>query len=89
MIVGDIINEDVMFQKYPKLIEITRGFMEEDLANIQDNNARFISASPQERYLNLLDTRPDLIDRVPQHQLASLLGMKPESLSSIKRWFNL
>ena len=63
--------------------------MKEDLANIQDNNARFISASPQERYLNLLDTRPDLIDRVPQHQLASSLGMKPESLSSIKRWLNL
>lgn len=63
--------------------------MKEDLANIQDNNTRFISASPHERYLNLLDTRPDLIDRVPQHQLASLLGMKPESLSSIKRWFNL
>lgn len=89
LIVGDFINEDVMFQKYPKLIEITRGFMEEDLANIQDNNARFISASPQECYLNLLDTRPNLIDRVPQHQLASLLGMKPESLSRIKRRLNL
>lgn len=88
LIVGDFINEDVMFQKYPKLIEITRGFMEEDLAAIQDNSARFISASPQERYLNLLDTRPDLIHRVPQHQLASLLGMKPESLSRIKRRLN-
>lgn len=54
--------------------------MKEDLAHIQDNNARFISTSPQERYLNLLDTRPDLIDHVPQHQLASLLGMKPESI---------
>ena len=55
--------------------------MDED----KDKWSRFISSSPEERYLHLLATRPSLFNRAPHHQIASYLGMKPESLSRIRK----
>lgn len=85
LIVGNSGNEQEMYEKFPKLIAITRLLMEEDFGKTQENFASFKMSSPEERYLNLLETRPYLLDRVPQHQLASYLGMKPESLSRIRK----
>lgn len=85
LIVGDFLTEGDMFDKYPQLLDITRTFMESNLATAQDESAKYISSSPEKRYLKLLESRPDLIDRVPQHQIASYLGMTPESLSRIKK----
>jgi CRP-like cAMP-binding protein len=51
----------------------------------QDEISRFITSSPEERYLYLLENRPDLLNRVPQHQIASYIGVTPESLSRIRK----
>lgn len=83
--VGNPEKDEAMYKQFPKLVEITRGMMEQSLGENQEAFARFIASSPEERYTNLLKTRPDLFNRVPQHQIASYLGMKPESLSRIRK----
>lgn len=85
LIVGDLDLESSMFKKHPKLAEITRMMMQSNFGQVQEESAIFMSATPEERYVNLLETRSDLIKRVPQHQLASYLGITPESLSRIKK----
>lgn len=85
LVVGDLSREQDMYTRFPKLLEITRTMMEQDFGKTQEAFSRFISSSPEERYLHLLDTRPDLFMRVPQHQIASYLGMTAESLSRIRK----
>lgn len=74
-----------MYTRFPKLLEITRNIMEQDFGKTQEAFSRFISASPEERYLQLMESRPELFQRVPQHQIASYLGMTAESLSRIRK----
>ncbi|TMV44791.1 Crp/Fnr family transcriptional regulator [Paenibacillus mesophilus] len=85
LVVGELDAEKDMFQKYSQLETMTRKMVEDNLGEVKDEWASFISSSPEERYKALLQKRPGLIDRVPQHQLASYLGMTPESLSRIKK----
>ena len=85
VIVGATEAEAAMYEKFPKLMQITRAMMEQNLGKIQDDFAHFMASSPVERYLHLLATRPYLLQRVPQHQLASYLGVTPESLSRIRK----
>ncbi len=85
LVVGDMSQEQDMYAHYPKLLAITRRMMEQDFGKTQEAFSRFITSSPEERYLNLMETRPDLFLRVPQHQIASYLGMAPESLSRIRK----
>lgn len=87
LIIGDLDSESNIFKKHPKLAEITRMMTQSNFGQAQEESAVFMSASPEERYVNLLRTRPDLTKRVPQHQLASYLGITPESLSRIKKRF--
>lgn len=84
-IVGDPINEQEMYQKFPKLESLTRMFLERDFGKNQEDFSNFITSSPEKRYLDLMKNRPDLLQRVPQHQIASYLGVTPESLSRIRR----
>lgn len=85
VIVGDTGGEAKMYNEFPKLEQITRRMMEQDLGKTQDEFTRFVTNSPEERYLHLLKTRPELFQRVPQHQLASYIGVTPESFSRIRR----
>ena len=85
LLIGEPTKETEMYQKFPKLIEITRQMMEQDFGKTQDALAYFMASSPEERYLNLLENRPDLLQRVPQHQLAGYIGVTPESLSRIRK----
>lgn len=85
LLIGDPERDEMMYVKYPKLIDITRQMLEAEFGYTQDAFAKFITASPEDRYRNLMKDRPDLLRRVPQYQLASFLGMTPESLSRIKR----
>jgi CRP-like cAMP-binding protein len=85
LLVGELASEEGMYDKFPKLREITRIILESNLGEAQDEHARFISSTPEERYRMILKERPGLINRVPQHQLASYLGITPESLSRIKK----
>jgi CRP-like cAMP-binding protein len=85
LIVGDVGQEQAMYQQFPKLEIITRAFIERDFGKTQEQFATFVHSSPEERYVNVLNTRPDLLQRVPQHQLASYIGVTPESLSRIRK----
>jgi len=77
--------EALLYSKFPRFQSMCRVTTEKLLEEYQDKFSKFISSSPEERYLNLLETRPDLLNRVPQYQLASYLGIKPESLSRIRK----
>jgi CRP-like cAMP-binding protein len=85
LVVGDLESEEKAYEKHEDLQDVTMKMVEAMMGDLQDYHHRFMSSSPEQRYLNLLDERPDLIDRAPQHQIASYLGIKPESLSRIKR----
>ncbi|MEH7385180.1 Crp/Fnr family transcriptional regulator [Bacillus sp. JJ1521] len=85
LVVGDIESELEMYKQYTELETMTRRMMEGYLAHVQNEFAKFIRSTPEERYKTIIQTRPDLLKRVPQHQLASYLGMTPESLSRIKK----
>lgn len=83
--VGTEHNSEILRQKVPQVIDLTRAFNERLLAESQVKFENFFTLSPHQRYLKLLETRPDLCQRVPQYQLASYLGIQPESLSRIRR----
>lgn len=85
LVVGDVESEETAYEKHDQLQDTTMKMVQAMMGNLQDYHHRFMSSSPEQRYLTLLEERPDLVDRVPQHQLASYLGIKPESLSRIKR----
>jgi CRP-like cAMP-binding protein len=85
MVVGDLDEEQDMYNKHPQLETMTRRMIEENFSQVQEEFAAFIASSPEERFKTLQMKRPSLIDRVPQHQLASYLGITPESLSRIKK----
>jgi len=74
-----------IYRRFPRFQELCRIITEEELLEYHDMFAKFLTSTPQERYLNLVKTRPDLLNRVPQYQLASYLGVKPESLSRIRK----
>jgi CRP-like cAMP-binding protein len=85
LVVVEFGSEQEMYKQYTELENMTRRMMENYLAQAQNEFAKFIRSSPEERYKTIIQDRPDLLKRVPQHQLASYLGMTPESLSRIKK----
>ncbi|MGN8646127.1 Crp/Fnr family transcriptional regulator [Gracilibacillus sp. HCP3S3_G5_1] len=85
LVIGDYEQETNMYDRYTQLESMTRKMTEDNLNQLQNDFAGFISSTPEERFKSLLQERPDLIHRVPQHQLASYLGITPESLSRIKK----
>lgn len=77
--------EKEIIERYPAFESLCRAGLEADFGKSQEQQALFLSSSPEDRYLNLLQERPDLFQRIPQYQLASYLGVKPESLSRLKK----
>ncbi|TSI04750.1 Crp/Fnr family transcriptional regulator [Lysinibacillus sp. BW-2-10] len=85
LVVADLESQQEMYQQYSELETMTRRMMETYLSHAQNDFAKFVRASPEERYKTIIRNRPDLPTRIPQHQLASYLGITPESLSRIKK----
>ncbi len=85
MIIGNPEKDKEIFSKFPILAEVTRKMIETDFGKTQNTLAKFITSSPEQRYLNLMDERPELLQRVPQHIIASYLGVTAESLSRIRK----
>lgn len=81
--------ERELYRRVPKFESLCRLSMEEEFGKQQEFLAKFVTTSPEERYLDLLQTRPELLNRVPQYHLASYLGVKPESLSRIRKRVSL
>ncbi|MDW3652527.1 MAG: Crp/Fnr family transcriptional regulator [Bacteroidia bacterium] len=81
--------ENKLYKRFPHFETICRTNMESAMGARQAEFTRFITSTPEERYLFLLAERPGLLNRVPQYQLASYLGVKPETLSRIRRRITL
>lgn len=76
---NDFLEEFPEFQKTSQLI------LEKEIARQQNELAKYINQTAEQRYIDLQKNRPDLISRVPQFQIASYIGVKPESLSRIRK----
>lgn len=85
LIAGNMEIDEVNYEQFPELRNITRSMLENDLNQTKKVLSGYILSSPKERYLQLLETRPELLNRAPLHQIASYLGMTPESLSRIRK----
>jgi len=83
--VGNQQIEKEMCQRIPRLESIIRQEVERNTGKAQDDFARFMVSSPEQRYLQMLEDRPELLQRIPQHQLASYIGVTAESLSRIRK----
>jgi CRP-like cAMP-binding protein len=83
--VGTQALEEQMCRLIPRLESIIRQEVEKHTGLAKEALTKFMTTTPEERYLDLMQTRPDLLQRVPQHQLASYIGIAPESLSRIRK----
>ena len=72
-------------EEFPKFQKISQQILEKEIVKQQNELAKFINQSPEQRYIDLQKNRPDLLSRAPQHQIASYIGVKPESLSRIRK----
>lgn len=77
--------EEQLLKEFPKLEVLSRLILEEELSTYQNIVSKFITLSPQERYLDLANNNSELLQRVPQYYLASYIGVSPESLSRIRK----
>jgi CRP-like cAMP-binding protein len=85
LVVGNRLQEENLYQRFPKFETISRKVMEKVFAEQQEIMASYVTDSPEQRYLKLLESRPDLFQLIPQYQIASYIGVKPESLSRIRK----
>ncbi len=83
--IGDIEAEWTLYKECPRMETVTRIMLEEGLNKLHTHFSKFMTMSPEGRYLDLMKNRPHLLQIVPQYQLASYLGVKPESLSRIRK----
>lgn len=77
--------EIALMNAFPRLQQMCQVATEQQFGEYQEMFAKYISSSPEERYLELVENRPELLNKVPQYQVASYLGVKPESLSRIRK----
>lgn len=78
-------NELKLYKQHPRIQVMAKQALEMQMADYKEQFTRYMTSSPEQRYLHLRESRADLIERVPQYYLASYLGVKPESLSRIRK----
>lgn len=77
-------NQEILFQKIPKLERFFRLIIEKAFVASQKRLIRNFSLSAKERYIYFRDQYPQIEQRIPQYMLASYLGITKEFLSKIK-----
>ena len=77
--------EKRLIELIPRIVEVMPEFVLEELKKAKTEWTKFVTSSPEERYMHLMETRPSLFNRVAHHQIASYLGMQPQSMSRIRR----
>lgn len=85
LVVGNEEREEEMYRANSKFETISRMVLEKIMSEQQALQARYVTNTPEQRYLHLLDNNPALVQRAPLYQLASYIGVKPESLSRIRK----
>ena len=76
---------DDFLEEFPAFRKISQKILEKEIIKQQNELAKYVIQSPEQRYIDLQSNRPDLIRRIPQYQIASYIGVKPESLSRIRK----
>jgi len=80
-------NQEILFQKIPKLERFFRILTENSLVAHQERLMDNLSLSTEERFEKFSKKHPDLMQKVPQKQIASYLGVTPEFFSKMKSKF--
>ncbi len=83
--ISDKSYEKRLLKLLPRIVEVAPVFALEELKKAKAEWTKFVTSSPEERYIHLMETRPSLFNRVAHHQIASYLGMQPQSLSRIRK----
>lgn len=85
LVVGNEQREEEMYSTSRKFETISRMVLEKIIIEQQALQARYVTDTPEQRYLHLLERNAGLVQRVPLYQLASYIGVKAESLSRIRK----
>ncbi len=85
VVVGDEQKAQALFTAFPRFETLSRAVLETEFAAQQRKLRDYMTATPEQRYLQLLTANPNILQRVPQYQIASYIGVKPESLSRIRK----
>ncbi len=77
-------NQDLMYEKVPKLERFFRIIIEKSLVAYQQRLNDNLSLTATERYMKFCKTYPQLINNIPQKQIAAYIGVTPEFLSKLR-----
>ena len=77
-------NQDLMYEKVPKLERFFRIIIEKSLVAYQQRLNDNLSLTANERYMKFCKTYPQLINDIPQKQIAAYIGVTPEFLSKLR-----
>ncbi len=77
-------NQDLMYEKVPKLERFFRIIIEKSLVAYQQRLNDNLSLTASERYMKFCKTYPQLINEIPQKQIAAYIGVTPEFLSKLR-----
>lgn len=77
-------NQDLMYEKVPKLERFFRIIIEKSLVAYQQRLNDNLSLTAEERYLKFCKVYPQLINEIPQKQIAAYIGVTPEFLSKLR-----
>lgn len=77
-------NQDLMYEKVPKLERFFRIIIEKSLVAYQQRLNDNLSLTASERYMKFCQTYPQLINDIPQKQIAAYIGVTPEFLSKLR-----
>ncbi len=77
-------NQELMYEKVPKLERFFRIIIEKSLVAYQQRLNDNLSLTAHERYMKFCKTYPQLINDIPQKQIAAYIGVTPEFLSKLR-----
>lgn len=77
-------NQDLMYEKAPKLERFFRIILEKSLVAYQQRLNDNLSLTAAERYMKFCKIYPQLINEIPQKQIAAYIGVTPEFLSKLR-----
>ncbi len=85
LVIADDKQGNDFLEEFPEFYKTSQLILEKEIIRQQNEIAKYVNQSPEERYIDLQKNHSELINRVPQYQIASYIGVKPESLSRIRK----
>ena len=72
-------------EKFSEFQQLSIKILENEIVRQQNELAKYIELTPEQRYISIQQNGANLINRVPQYYISSYIGIKPESLSRIRK----